>query len=479
MSATFEKARRGDPAALQALYEAHKSTVHFLSSCLLDDPAAAKAVTQQAFQNTWSTVLEGRIENEHDFRATLLFKVVNACKNRVLKTDPKAFHLPPKKNFLSTVYTPIRIAPEDDRFAVAMHSLPTLHRFIYVLHGCGAYNEKELGKLLNTNAETIRQALGAEEENLKKIFTAANHGGSLTVEELHRELLTRKETCTVPDEVNEAVSRTIVNICKPYREKAGKTLRRAVIGVICAAVVLTAAVAALVNHDTDEETADDTSSIVSETESEDEELTGTITMNDDTDGEASTADDGEELTDEGVTVVENPAYYADIEIENYGTVTVALDSTYAPGTVENFVELAQSGFYDGLTFHRIIEGFMMQGGDPNGDGTGGSDESITGEFTDNGVENPLSNTRGAIAMARSSDYDSASSQFFIVHEDSTFLDGQYAVFGYVTSGMDVVDAVCTAAEPTDDNGTISSADQPVITSVTIREPDDSSDAVTE
>lgn len=119
------------------------------------------------------------------------------------------------------------------------------------------------------------------------------------------------------------------------------------------------------------------------------------------------------------------------------------------------------------------ETVTLQGGDPNGDGSGGSDTTITGEFSENGIENPLSNTRGAIAMARSDDYDSASSQFFIVHEDSTFLDGEYAVFGYVTSGMDIVDSICSSAEPTDDNGTIPSEQQPVIESITIRSPSES------
>ena len=160
--------------------------------------------------------------------------------------------------------------------------------------------------------------------------------------------------------------------------------------------------------------------------------------------------------------------FADIEIQDYGTVTVELDSEAAPITTENFIKLANDGFYDGLTFHRIIAGFMMQGGDPNGDGTGGSDETIEGEFSDNGYDNDLSHTKGAISMARSQDYNSASSQFFIVHEDSTFLDGQYAVFGYVTEGMDIVDAICEAAEPTDNNGTILPDAQPVITKIEIR-----------
>ena len=160
-------------------------------------------------------------------------------------------------------------------------------------------------------------------------------------------------------------------------------------------------------------------------------------------------------------------HHAEIEIQDYGTITVELDGDAAPITVQNFMDLANAGFYDGLTFHRIISGFMMQGGDPNGNGTGGSENTIKGEFSANGVENPLSHTRGAISMARAQAPDSASSQFFICHADSTFLDGQYACFGYVTDGMDVVDAVCEAAQPTDDNGTIQADQQPVITAIRI------------
>ena len=147
--------------------------------------------------------------------------------------------------------------------------------------------------------------------------------------------------------------------------------------------------------------------------------------------------------------------YADIVIKDYGTVTVELDFESAPITCENFVHLAK-------------EGFMMQGGDPEGNGTGGSGKTIVGEFTSNGHNNPLSHIRGAISMARSNHPDSASSQFFIVHEDSTFLDGQYATFGYVIDGMSVVDEICEAATPTDDNGTIPAAQQPIIEKITIR-----------
>lgn len=160
-------------------------------------------------------------------------------------------------------------------------------------------------------------------------------------------------------------------------------------------------------------------------------------------------------------------HHAEINIEDYGTIDMELDADTAPITVTNFVKLAQDGFYDGLTFWRIMDGFMIQGGDPNGDGTGGADENIKGEFANNGVENDISHTRGTVSMARAADPDSGSSQFFIVQADSTFLDGDYAAFGHVTDGMDVVDKICEDAQPTDNNGTIEKEEQPVIESIKI------------
>lgn len=160
-------------------------------------------------------------------------------------------------------------------------------------------------------------------------------------------------------------------------------------------------------------------------------------------------------------------HHVEITVKDYGTIKVELDADNAPISVTNFVNLAKNGFYDNLTFHRIISGFMIQGGDPEGNGMGGSDETIKGEFSNNGVENPLKHTRGAISMARSQDMDSASSQFFIVHEDSDFLDGDYAVFGYVTEGMEIVDKICEDTKVQDSNGTVSPEDQPTIESIKV------------
>lgn len=151
----------------------------------------------------------------------------------------------------------------------------------------------------------------------------------------------------------------------------------------------------------------------------------------------------------------------EIKVKDYGIIQLELDADTAPITVTNFISLINEGFYDGLTFHRIKEGFMIQGGDPNANGTGGSDQKITGEFIANGIPNDISHTRGVISMARADDYNSASSQFFIMHEDNTGLDSYYASFGHVTSGMEVVDKI--AKVPSDpESGFVDYDRQPVI-----------------
>ena len=161
--------------------------------------------------------------------------------------------------------------------------------------------------------------------------------------------------------------------------------------------------------------------------------------------------------------------YVEMEVENYGTVKLELDGAAAPITVTNFVNLVNSHFYDGLTFHRIMDGFMIQGGDPTGTGFGGSSKTIKGEFAKNGFNNPISHKTGTISMARSSAMDSASSQFFICVADNEFLDGGYAAFGHVTEGLDIVKKIASDAKPVDDNGTINPEDQPVIKSMKIIE----------
>ncbi len=174
--------------------------------------------------------------------------------------------------------------------------------------------------------------------------------------------------------------------------------------------------------------------------------------------EKKSADNGEQLSGK---------HNIEINVKDYGTIKVELDADVAPITVTNFVNLAKEGFYDGLTFHRIISGFMIQGGDPLGNGTGGSDVTIKGEFSSNGVENNMKHVRGVISMARSMEPDSASSQFFIMHEDAPHLDGEYAAFGKVTEGMEIVDEICKNTKVLDSNGTVEKANQPVMESIKV------------
>lgn len=180
-----------------------------------------------------------------------------------------------------------------------------------------------------------------------------------------------------------------------------------------------------------------------------------------------TEENEESKNEEEKSMYSTGKHHAKIDVEYYGTIEVELDADVAPITVANFAKLVNEGFYDGLTFHRIIDGFMIQGGDPLGNGTGGSDEKIKGEFSSNGIKNDISHVRGTISMARSKMPNSASSQFFIVHEDSTFLDGEYAGFGKVTKGMEIVDEIAEETQVEDSNGTVLSENQPTIEKITM------------
>ncbi|MBQ3021134.1 MAG: peptidylprolyl isomerase [Bacilli bacterium] len=165
----------------------------------------------------------------------------------------------------------------------------------------------------------------------------------------------------------------------------------------------------------------------------------------------------------GILVSDNSNKRVEISIKDYGKMVVELYRNAAPITVDNFLNLVNSEFYNNLTMHRIIDGFMIQGGDPDADGTGGSSKKIKGEFSSNGVNNNLSHVRGVISMARSNDPNSASSQFFIMHKDNTSLDGNYAAFGKVINGIEVVDKIVDAVSDLgDDNGLIPKENQPII-----------------
>lgn len=182
-----------------------------------------------------------------------------------------------------------------------------------------------------------------------------------------------------------------------------------------------------------------------------------------------TACNSDKNNDEGNSVANTASglHHVEMVIKDYGTVKLELNADEAPITVENFLSLAESGFYDGVPFHRLDKDFVLQGGDPDGDGMGGSEKTIKGEFEINGVKNNIKHKRGVISMARTAyDYDSASSQFFICLDDATagILDGQYAAFGYITDGMDVIDEICNTTPESD---SLPKAEQPVIETIKV------------
>lgn len=456
------KAQKGDVQAMTELFDANKSTVWFLCRRLLQNEAEADQAAIYVFARAWNEIVEGRITEEKELAQFAAQKAVTYCKGKVYRQSKRAFRVPANCNFIHN-YDAGNMKFHGEPYEMILSNLPVFQRFLYVIHTVAGYSEEELAKLFNVKAKIIRKALEDEAANVSRIIALAEKNletkVNMDIDSFHEAIAREALEYRVPEQAEETVKKEIQKVCLPIQKKRKKK-QFWIAAAACVCVIIFCVVAAGLASGGEKapgvgETASETEGLNTESSSEE----GSESTESSTETAASSETAGE-LSIEAT-------HYADIAIEGYGTITVALDGNTAPETVENFVSLAESGFYDGLTFHRIIDGFMMQGGDPNGDGTGGAENTITGEFSDNGIENDLSHTRGAIAMARSSDYDSASSQFYIVQEDCTSLDGQYAVFGYVTEGMDIVDEICSSAEPTDDNGTIPANEQPVIISITV------------
>lgn len=456
MSTIIEKATKGNRAAMNQLLEANKNQIYGLCLALLGSKPEATSGTVQAFRQLWEQLLDGKLDSEGAAKTYLVRRAVSYCKNRLQRKDNKAFRVPTNKDFSAITCNRSAIRPDSSTAEQILACLPPLHRTISVLSGGLGLSVETTGELMGLSSELVELALTAEAGNLSRGLNTRNQrlgeDLSLSVEQFHTLLREQIQGCTLPNDADTALQSGLNAIVQPLEQKTSK---RAVLilGAVAACllvVILVVAIRGLSGNHT----------------------TFTSGNNTSTNGNTSTQQElpvGEPVSVNYTTQLQSITCYADIVIQNYGTITVALDGASAPETVANFVMLAESGFYDGLTFHRIMDGFMMQGGDPNGNGTGGSDTNIVGEFASNGIANPLSHVAGAISMARSSRPNSASSQFFIVHEDSTFLDGDYAVFGYVTEGMDIVNAICSSAQPTDNNGSIPAAAQPVINTITIRD----------
>ena len=461
MTPIIKKAQRGSADAFATLYQANKQHVLYLCNLLLCDEKAADTACTQIFKQAWDLVLSGTVQSEEEFSTAVEKKAAYHCKNKLSKSNNKTFRIPAGKNFAAMQYSESSVVTDGNVCDQILGSLPVLHRFIYVLHAVFDWSDEEIAELIHSKPDVVCVALDVEDMNISRITQCirkkTGENTEISSYELHKQLVAGETGCTVSRAIDSIVLLGIDSLAAPIALKIKKQMQKIIListaAVLALALLIFGIVMIAKNAGTDDPIEDDTYDDTIDTDTDDE-----ITW---------------------LTSVESPTHYAIIDIADYGKITVALDGNSAPETVENFVALAEEGFYDGLTFHRIMEGFMMQGGDPDADGTGGhKDEdgneiNITGEFYYNGYDNYLSHVRGAISMARANDYDSASSQFFIVHEDAaSSLDMLYAAFGYVIEGMDVVDAVCEAAEPTDDNGTIEYENQPVITSIMIYTPEE-------
>ncbi len=459
MQERIRKALKGSHEAMLSLYDEHKGTVRSLCYSLLLEEKEADHAAAFIFREIFKELVAGRIPNEAEFTRLTVRKTVMHCKALSSKKSNRSFRVPMNANFATTVYDPGKMDITGDLLQIVLKNLPTFHRYIYILNAVCGCSAEQISRIFATSVRNIENALNAEQINVDRIVAITRQKRTelpvYSAQEFHVDLVQAEIFAVVPTSVDATVKQNVQSLCEPIlkaRRKKGNILlgTTGIVALLTVILLVVLSMGGGENPDVDLDNADSNSTTAS-------------TPNETTDA----------AQDEIVA-----SYYADIAIEGYGTITVALDAEAAPETVENFVSLAQSGFYDGLTFHRIIDGYMMQGGCPEGTGYGGNTDAdgneinITGEFSANGFDNPLSHTAGAISMARSlNDYNSASSQFFIVHTDdnTSSLDGEYACFGYVTEGMDIVDAVCAAADPNADNGMIEAEDQPVITSITIRE----------
>jgi len=447
MSTMIFKALKGNRKAMTSLYEQNSKKAYFLAKCLLCDEAQTATAVSSAFKRTWDSAASAEVRSEGDFEKLVVLRVAEHCKRTVTKRDNNALRMPKNKDVLVA-------APESGKknynnaAECAASRLPELQRFVLVLRVVGKMEESEIADLLKLDIKDVEAIVNAEDKNLKTVMNGMGWTPARAVEEIEE----GADSAVVPAKAAKQVAADIDTIAAPA-EKKSRVITAAIAIVIILCVVLTVVFALRGGDDT----------------TDTEYTSGTNTSGTaDTDTGAG-GDDTAEPDDAPAALDPSLVYYADIAIENYGNITIKLDQENAPLTTANFVDLVNKGFYNGLTFHRIMEGFMMQGGCPEGNGYGNSGRTIVGEFSVNGHDNKLSHTRGTVSMARSgASYDSGSCQFFIVHEDSIFLDGQYAAFGVVTEGMDVVDDVCESAEPTDNNGTIPADAQPIITSITIR-----------
>lgn len=436
------KAALGDKKSLDFICEKYGKYVYFFCTTVISDNKKAENAFKKSFKAIFSAISKN--PNTDNLDEIVKSETAKVCKSAISDENNHENGAAKMQPFGDKDKIPSAsaiTAEQKNLFVNALKSINANQRIVVLLNLLCDYNTKKIADILKISEDKVQNSLEYGRENIKKQLRTSD--SKFTKRDIIF-LMTAsanivKEAAAqakIPDSIDSFLDEIVLSLAKPQRSDK----KKAWIVISAVAVFLVAVIVVFV-----------------------------ITSNK-SNGSAGATNDSASASNVSATIGESQAkgtHHAEIDIKDYGVIKVELNGDVAPITVANFINLANSHFYDGLTFHRIIDGFMMQGGDPLGNGTGGSENTIKGEFSQNGVENNLSHTRGAISMARSSDMDSASSQFFIVQSDSTYLDGQYACFGYVTDGMDIVDEICKNAVTTDSNGSVSAENQPVINSITI------------
>lgn len=436
------KSALGDKKSLDFICEKYGKYVYFFCTTVISDNKKAENAFKKSFKAIFSAISKN--PNTDNLDEIVKSETAKVCKSAIFDENNHENGAAKMQPFGDKDKIPSAsaiTAEQKNLFVNALKSINANQRIVVLLNLLCDYNTKKIADILKISEDKVQNSLEYGRENIKKQLRTSD--SKFTKRDIIF-LMTAsanivKEAAAqakIPDSIDSFLDEIVLSLAKP--QKSDK--KKAWIVISAVAVFLVAVIVVFV-----------------------------ITSNK-SNGSAGATNDSASASNVSATIGESQAkgtHHAEIDIKDYGVIKVELNGDVAPITVANFINLANSHFYDGLTFHRIIDGFMMQGGDPLGNGTGGSENTIKGEFSQNGVENNLSHTRGAISMARSTDMDSASSQFFIVQSDSTYLDGQYACFGYVTDGMDIVDEICKNAVTTDSNGSVSAENQPVINSITI------------
>lgn len=453
-------ASKGDKKALQQLYHQYAKTSYYLCCYFLKSEQAAAEATVRVFSQVFAATVGQPVLNEQLFKALVLGKTVEVTKANIQKNAPTAFR-DAEKSAVDGSYQAVKnaadpTAEEKQNLIKALRSLQNRQCYTLTMLTCFGLQKHQLAQYMKLDSDKIDASLARAKESFRKTLQLPENSRRELEDQLRAVKAAMQEqtaAATVPPQVEKSVLAEAQKIAKFVTAKFLKHLAVAAAGVIVAAGLVFGGIA-LFKNSNNAANADITSSGESQNTQGSSENQSTQSVN--ATNQSSTTEPEFKATK-----------HAQIEIKNYGTISLELYGEEAPITVNNFVKLANEGFYNGLTFHRIISGFMIQGGDPNGDGTGGSTENIKGEFSQNGVQNRILHTRGTISMARSSENDSASSQFFIMQQDATHLDGAYAAFGRVTSGLEIVDKICENTPVTDSNGTVTAENQPVITSIKI------------